>query len=103
MRQVKRGPISISYRHEKDMHYCTALEFDIVGTGETRQAALNEMLELLSEYFIAVLGDMKSGNKVEFFCPSDASEWPKEAEPCRQAFVTGDQVSAPPEWNPRDQ
>ena len=69
---IAEGPITVTYRREDDLWFCLALQFDIVGTGPTRQAAFGELRELLNTYIEAVLN---TKGKVSFFNPSEAEEW----------------------------
>ena len=67
-------PVTVAFRIIDGEWYCTALEFSILGTGNSRDAALSETRELLEEYVEAVLLEAKSG-PVEFFHPSPPAEW----------------------------
>lgn len=67
-----KGPVTAAWRQEGGRWLCTALEFDIVGVGKSRQAAFAEMQQLLNAYLAHV---MQSPGPVEFFHPSDAEEW----------------------------
>ena len=67
-----KGPITVTYREEGADVYATALQFDLVGIGKTREAALNELQEIFSEYAEEVLN---TKGKARFYNPSDPEEW----------------------------
>jgi len=67
-----RGPVTAAYRRSQGLWYCTALQFDIVGVGKTRDEAFGEMRDLFSDYVKEVLAD---SGPVRFFNPSEAQEW----------------------------
>ena len=67
-----KGQVTVTYREEGAEVYATALQFDLVGIGKTRKAALKELQEIFSEYAEEVLN---TRGKVRFFNPSDPEEW----------------------------
>lgn len=66
------GPVWVAFTQEEKAFYATALQFDLVGTGSTREIAFTELQEMFRIYVQAVLA--KPG-KVQFVFPSEASEW----------------------------
>ncbi len=70
-----KGDIRVSYRKSMGEWLATAVPFDIIGIGETKPKALKQMKELVEDYFSEVVGEILAGNKVQFFNPSEASEW----------------------------
>lgn len=67
-----QGPVEVAYRRENDTWYCTALQFDIVGVAQSRDAAFHKMRELVNSYLHYVLDE---DGPVEFFNPSEGAEW----------------------------
>lgn len=70
--RVRFGPINIAYFKENKEWWAVALEFDILGSGKTRQAALSQLKELVNFYFLHTL---KSEGNVSFYNPSDRELW----------------------------
>lgn len=70
-----QGSVNISHRKSGKRWYSTALEFDIVGTGNSRKESFAQLQELISEYVFAIIDELNSGARVQFFNPSDAEEW----------------------------
>lgn len=66
------GPITVACRQEEDLWLCTALQFDIVGTGPTKEAAFEELKELVNAYLTHLL---QAKGKISVFNPSDRAEW----------------------------
>lgn len=94
------GPVTVAVRRFRDYYTCTALQFDIVGTGKTKGAALRQLQELVGEYLLAVIELVAQGKKIRFFNPSDAEEW-NRAQELRDfkvsfALQTGNLADAPP-------
>ncbi|NUM55092.1 MAG: hypothetical protein HUU46_15710 [Candidatus Hydrogenedentes bacterium] len=70
--QTLDGTVTVAYKkHGRDWH-ATALQFDLVGTGGTRETALRELQELFETYLSAVL---ETKGRVRFYNPSDAQDW----------------------------
>lgn len=69
------GPVTVAYRRFKGYYTCTALQFDLVGTGKTREAAFAQLRQLVEEYLISIVELLNEGEQVRFFNPSDADEW----------------------------
>lgn len=70
--QTVDGTVTVAYKkHGREWH-ATALQFDLVGTGRTREAALREPQELFESYLSAVL---ETKGRVRFYNPSDAQDW----------------------------
>ena len=67
--------VTVAYRIEEGEWYCTALQFDILGTGATREEAFAEMRELLTQYLLLCIEEARSGNPTAIFQPSEDSEW----------------------------
>lgn len=70
--KIAGGPITVAYRKEDDLWYCTALQFDIMGNGKTREKAFAQLKKLVNSYLIHVLSVK---GPVSFFNPSDREEW----------------------------
>lgn len=70
--RIAEGPITVAYRQDGEEWLCTALEFDLVGVGATREEALGELKEIFGTYLIEVL---RTPGKVAFYNPSEAEEW----------------------------
>ena len=76
---VIKWPISVVCRKMGARWGATALEFDIVGTGKTKEAALEGMRELFEDYLSSVVEELRAGNEVAFFNPSDAEDWNRDS------------------------
>lgn len=70
-----RGLVNVSHRKSGKRWYSTALELDIVGTGDSRKKSFAQLQELVSEYVFAIVDELDAGARVQFFNPSDAEEW----------------------------
>jgi len=66
------GTISVAYKKHGRDWYATALQFDLVGTGNSRAEALQELQSLFETYLGAVL-DTKG--RVRFYNPSEQADW----------------------------
>jgi hypothetical protein len=66
------GPVTVAFSQLADEWYATALEFDLVGTGASREAALRQLKAVVKTHFETLL---TTPGKVRFFNPSDADEW----------------------------
>lgn len=73
--KLVQGLVNISHRKSGKRWYSTALEFDIVGTGDSRKKSFAQLQELVSEYVFAIVDELDAGARVQFFNPSDAEEW----------------------------
>ena len=69
---VVKGRVTVSYRQEEGKWYATALEFDLVGSGNTRDAAFADLQQVVNCYIEEVI---KAPGSVEFFNPSSREEW----------------------------
>ncbi len=69
------GPVTVAVHKMGREYHCTALEFDILGTGRTKQDALAQVQELVEEYIAGVIEELGKGNKVAFFNPSGERDW----------------------------
>ena len=74
-RIVLRGPLFVSSKSLNDEWHCTALNFDILGIGTTKEDAFQQMKELIEVYLEDVAIELNNGNQVDFYNPSDAAEW----------------------------
>ena len=87
----------MTYRRERGEWMCTALEFDIVGTGKTKQEAFDELRALVETYLLEV---MDTDAPVEFYNPADAEEWEcKDRKSYRVAVIMArakEDTSIPP-------
>ena len=71
---VVGGPINVSFRRrrkEKDW-LCTALQFDLVGIGASREEAFAELRSVVEDYLEEVL---TTEGPVRFYNLSDEQEW----------------------------
>ena len=73
--KLLQGLVNVSHRKSGKRWYSTALEFDIVGTGDSRKKSFAQLQELVSEYVFAIVDELDAGARVQFFNPSDAEEW----------------------------
>ena len=73
--KLLQGLVNVSHRKSGKRWYSTALEFDIVGTGDSRKKSFAQLQELVSEYVFAIIDELDAGARVQFFNPSDAEEW----------------------------
>jgi len=67
-----QGPVTAAFRREGKQWLCTVLEFDLLGMGHSRDAALEEMKDLVACYLEEVL---RTPGKVRFFNPADEQDW----------------------------
>ncbi len=72
-----QGNLTVGFRQVAGLWHANALQFDIIGTGHTKDSALQQLKELLSEYLASVITELKKGHKVAFFNPADSAEWNK--------------------------
>jgi len=70
--KVLAGPVTVAYRKAGKRWYCTALEFDLLGIGDSRDKAFAELRSVVNTYLFDVL---RAKGPVRFFNPSDAREW----------------------------
>jgi len=69
---VLRGPVTVAYKQVGEEWHCTALEFDIIGVGKSKEKAFEKMRDLLNFY----LGEIaNTAGPVEFFNHSPEEEW----------------------------
>jgi predicted RNase H-like HicB family nuclease len=66
------GPITVVFQHDGPYWIATALEFDIIGTGKTRQESLSQLQELVSLYLFEVI---QEPDKHNIFNPSESELW----------------------------
>jgi len=69
------GTVKVSFCEVDGEYHCTLLDFDILGTGASRDIAFEEMAELVIEYIIAATDEVFNGNVVRFWNPSTPEEW----------------------------
>jgi hypothetical protein len=81
------GPATIAVRKVGREYHYTALEFDILGIGRTKQDALAEVQELVEEYVYSVIEELGKGYKVAYFNPSGERDW-NQADELRRYEVT---------------
>ena len=67
------GAFTVNYKKEFCEWTCRALEFDLIGTGETKDEAFTELRDNLEEYILDAL--FSEEHNQEFFHPSDSEEW----------------------------
>jgi len=67
-----KGPVSVAYTKADGEWYATALQFDIMGAGRTRDEAFQDLQKCVEIFLHSVLET--SGN-VAFFNPSEQEEW----------------------------
>ena len=78
MASVKlQGNLTVGFRQVAGLWHANALQFDIIGTGHTKDSALQQLKELVAEYLASVIAELKKGHKVDFFNPADSAEWNK--------------------------
>jgi hypothetical protein len=70
--KVAGGPVTVAYKQVAGEWHCTALQFDILGIGKTREAAFAQLKELMNSYLTHVL---QLKGKIAFFNPADREEW----------------------------
>ena len=76
---VLRGPVNVAcHRHHKEW-FATALEFDLVGYGNDKKAAIKMLQELVSEYLHEVASLLRDGKQVKFFNPSEPDQWNQDS------------------------
>ena len=66
------GFITVTWKRQKGEHICTALEFDLIGLGATRDEAFRNLREIVQSYFEEAV---KLKGPVRLFNPSPAAEW----------------------------
>jgi hypothetical protein len=69
---VLAGPVTVAFCKVDREWTCTALEFDIVGIGSTRDEAFDEMRGLVHSYLVDVI---QEPGPVELLNPSDPAEY----------------------------
>lgn len=69
------GPIRVAFKKDGDRWYAVALEFDIIGFGNTPERALNLLKELMGEYVEECIRNVLEHRRVGFFNPSDSQDW----------------------------
>lgn len=74
------GEITVAFRRVQKEWYATALQFDILGYGRTKDEALEMLRELIEIYMLEMAKLLSQGEKVKFFNPSNESEWNRAAE-----------------------
>lgn len=66
------GPITVAFKKAGSYWIATALEFDIIGTGNSREEAFSQLRELVSLYLLEVVRAPEQHN---IFNPSDSELW----------------------------
>lgn len=88
-----QGNLTVGFRQIAGLWHANALQFDIVGTGRSKDAAFRQLQELVTEYLMGVIAEIKKGNKVAFFNPADSEEW--NAARYREEFEVHFEVALP--------
>ncbi len=70
--KLAEGPISVVYKQQDGEWHCIALEFDLVGTGPTREKAFGSLKCILNLYLVEVLN---TRGDIAFFNPADRADW----------------------------
>ena len=85
-----QGPVSVAYKRKgrKDW-YATALQFDLVGHGSSKEQALRELQDVVADYLVEIT---EVEGPVQFFNPSPPEEWNL---PDKQHFVVNFVVHGP--------
>ena len=66
------GPVTVAHREVEGEWHATALEFDILGTGATRDAAFNELRGLVNDYLCEIIN---TPGRVRLENPAEGREW----------------------------
>lgn len=66
------GPVTVAYRKRQKRWYCTALQFDLVGIGRSKDEAFEKLRGVVNEYLHQVV---EEDGPVRFFNPSEGNEW----------------------------
>jgi len=69
---ILHGPVTVAYKKLGKEWHCTALNFDLVGTGSSKQMAFVELRDVVNCYLSDIVD---AEGPVEFFNPSPAEEW----------------------------
>lgn len=75
------GPVTVAYKKSGREWHCTALEFDLLGTGTTKSMAFDELKSVVNEYLLAAL---QEDGEVEIENPAPESEWKTPERHCFQ-------------------
>lgn len=70
--KIANGPLTVSYRQVDGEWRATALQFDLVGTGKTKQGAFEQLRELVNDYLTFILSVK---GEVAFYNPASREEW----------------------------
>lgn len=70
--KIANGPITVAFRQDEGEWLATALQFDLVGTGKTKDTAFAQLKELVNDYLTFILSVK---GEVAFFNPSPREEW----------------------------
>jgi len=68
---VMEGPVTVEYQRKNKKWYCTALEFDLVGIGTSRQKAFNELQKVVNLYLMEAIN---SKGPIDFLIPTPQTE-----------------------------
>ncbi|MEJ2744303.1 MAG: hypothetical protein P8123_01230 [bacterium] len=66
------GPVSVIYYRDEDKWIAHALQFNLMGSGSTQEAAFDDLQGLFSHYFIEYC---KRGNFSTFLSPAERRYW----------------------------
>ena len=69
---VLSGPVTVAYTKTAKEWTCTALEFDLVGFGKTKDDAFDALRGVVNTYLDAAL---ETPGPIQFFHPADGKCW----------------------------
>ena len=70
--RILRGSVTVAYKRVGRKVHATALQFDLVGMGKTREQALVELQEVVNAYFLDAL---LSEESIDLQFPSPPPDW----------------------------
>jgi len=73
--KLLKGPVSVAFSKRGRFHYATALEFDLVGIGSSRDKALSELQDVVNTYLTEAVS---SDDPVRLEFPSPREDWLSE-------------------------
>ena len=66
------GPVSVAYRKEGGLYHAIALQFDLVGTGRTKDAAFEALQAVFDTHMRSIV---RQRGAVQFLNPSPQEDW----------------------------
>lgn len=74
-----QGPFNVAFRKDKQSKewHALALEFNLLGTGPTKNEALEDLQSIFFSYLCAVLD---TRGRVQFHCPADPEDYDNAEE-----------------------